>query len=115
MNREINNTLSALVASGALLVAVLVLASPVTSDISQLGRDSTRIVGIDTDALLADAMEQATSASDSDSISTDSISTGSISTSTTSTDTTSTRSTGTSSRWHHGSLAMPYFSFVPRG
>ncbi|HEU4774636.1 MAG TPA: hypothetical protein VFS82_09000 [Lysobacter sp.] len=110
MNREINNTLSALVASGALLVAVLVLASPATSDISQIGQDSTRIVGIDTDALLADAMEQATSASDSDSIST-----GSISTSSTSTDTTSTRSTGTSSRWHHGSLAMPYFSFVPRG
>ena len=110
MNRQINNTLSALVASGALLVAVLVLASPATSDISQIGQDSTRIVGIDTDALLADAMEQATSASDSDSIST-----GSISTSTTSTDSTLTRSTGTSSRWHHGSLAMPYFSFVPRG
>jgi hypothetical protein len=110
MNRQINNTLSALVASGALLVAVLVLASPATSDISQIGQDSTRIVGIDTDALLADAMEQATSASDSDSIST-----GSISTSSTSTDSTSTRSTGTSSRWHHGSLAMPYFSFVPRG
>ncbi|HUH90066.1 MAG TPA: hypothetical protein VLZ76_05330 [Lysobacter sp.] len=105
MNRQINNTLSALVASGALLVAVLVLASPATSDISQIGQDSTRIVGIDTDALLADAMEQATSASDSDS----------ISTSSTSTDSTSTRSTGTSSRWHHGSLAMPYFSFVPRG
>lgn len=105
MNRQINNTLSALVASGALLVAVLVLASPATSDISQIGQDSTRIVGIDTDALLADAMEQATSASDSDS----------ISTSSTSTDSTPTRSTGTSSRWHHGSLAMPYFSFVPRG
>jgi hypothetical protein len=110
MNREINNTLSALVASGALLVAVLVLASPAPSDLSPIGQDSTRIVGIDTDALLADAMEQATSASDSDSIST-----GSISTSSTSTDSTPTRSTGTSSRWHHGSLAMPYFSFVPRG
>jgi hypothetical protein len=105
MNREINNTLSALVASGALLVAVLVLASPAPSDLSPIGQDATRITGLDTDALLADAMGHATPASDS----------GSLSTSSTATDSTSTRSTGTSSRWHHGSLAMPYFSFVPRG
>lgn len=104
MNRQINNTLSALVASGALLVAVLVLASPAPADVPQTGRGSTQITGIDTGAMLADAMDT-TSTGDSDV----------ISTSSTSTDSTSTRSTGTSSRWHHGSLAMPYFSFVPRG
>ncbi|MGV8940065.1 MAG: hypothetical protein ACOH1P_00795 [Lysobacter sp.] len=100
MNREINNTLHALVASSALLVAVLVLASPATPAASHIGQGAAQASGMDTDAMLADAAEHATPASDSDF---------------TPTDSTSTRSTGTSSRWHHSSVAMPYFSFVPRG
>ncbi len=102
MNREMNNTLTALGASGTLLVAVLVLASPATPDAVQIVQGAVHLTGMEAAAMLADATKHAAPASDSDS---DSIST----------DSTPTRFTGTSSRWHHSSLAMPYFSFAPRG
>lgn len=88
MNRKLHNTLSALLASGALLVVGLIVAAPaVPTPGDELAGTSALAAALETAASgIEDATENASS-----------------------------RSTRTNAPNQRQILVMPYFSFVPRG
>ena len=100
MNRKLDNTLSALTASGALLVVSLIVASPLAP-----GRVAPALVdnslagnGLATELHAAKALVQVIGSA-----------AGTIES------TQKSRSTGTSTRNRRHTRVMPFFSFLPRG
>ena len=100
MNRKLDNTLSALTASGALLVVSLIVASPLAP-----GRAPPALVdnglagnGLATELHAAKALVEVIGSA-----------AGTIES------TQKSRSTGTSTRNRRHTRVMPFFSFLPRG
>ena len=95
MNRKLDNTLSALTASGALLVVSLIVASPLAP-----GRAAPALVdnGLATELHAAKALVEVIGSA-----------AGTIES------TQKSRSTGTSTRNRRHTRVMPFFSFLPRG
>ena len=100
MNRKLHNTLSALTASGALLVVSLIVASPLAP-----GRAAPALVdnglagnGLATELHAAKALVEVIGSA-----------AGTIES------TQKSRSTGTSTRNRRHTRVMPFFSFLPRG
>lgn len=97
MNRKLHNTLSALTASGALLVVTLIVAAPIAGPTADPVFGGTPVATeLDAARALADSLGTAVQAIESGTTETP-------------------RSTGTSKRHRRQTLVMPYFSFLPRG
>lgn len=108
MNRHLHNTLSALSASGALLVLGLIAAAPLVppdpgaaqpelvagAPATQSGRAMTSATETSAVAMLANAVDQAT---------------------THNIDAASSNAARSTQRQHRQTLVMPYLSFLPRG
>ncbi|MGH8085146.1 MAG: hypothetical protein ACREPV_07700 [Lysobacter sp.] len=99
MNRKLHNTLSALTASGALLVVSLIAAAPMSGP--NAAPAFTGATPIATELSTAQALVDAIGTAAAQTIETGS--------------TEIPRSTGTSTHNRRQTLVMPYFSFLPRG
>lgn len=99
MNRKLHNTLSALTASGALLVVSLIAAAPISGQDTRPAFAGAVPMATELSAahVLVDAIETAAAQT---------IDAGSAD---------APRSTGTTTRNRRQALVMPYFSFLPRG
>ena len=98
MNRKLHNTLSALTASGALLVVSLIIAAPMPGQsIRPVFASTAPAAELTAAHVLVDAIETAA---------VQTIESGSAETP---------RSTGTTTRNRRQTIVMPYFSFLPRG
>lgn len=98
MNRKLHNTLSALTASGALLVVSLIAAAPMPGQsIPEFAGAAPAATELTAAHVLVDAIESA-AAQGIESGSTDTM-----------------RSAGTTKRNRRQTSVMPYFSFLPRG
>lgn len=98
MNRKLHNTLSALTASGALLVVSLIAAAPMPGQSTPAFAGTTPAATELTAAIVLVGALETAAAQTIESSSTDTM-----------------RSAGTTTRNRRQTSVMPYFSFMPRG